>query len=224
MAYNSLSIDAIRPMNKWHHDWIQPGIVGSVGDVNCQVRLKHSSPDMPIRWDPEFSGVKETFLGSVVQDGDANSFGGGGSGPRVNDSNWQSGRSFKTRRGWRVEDIRAPDNMVEPFVSSLGDYTWRDKIATVYEARRTGNQFLPLPGQYQLSPGEMARGGSAVRVTDVAGGDEVVGVGNGSVMLNGLMDYSQATESPIPLGAYGRNIAPTYQGRMGGMPGLNRRG
>lgn len=215
MAYNSLSIDAIRPMNRWNHDWIQPGIVGSVGDVNCQVRLKHSSPDMPIRWSKDFSG-SNTLLGSVVQDGDENSFGGGGSGPRVKDSNWQSGRSFKTRRGWRVEDIRAPDNLVEPFVSSLGDYTWRDKIATVYEARRTGKQFLPLPGEYQLSPGEIPRGGSAVRVTDQT--DEG-GVGGGSVMSN-----DQTQESAIPMGAYGRNIAPTYQGRMGGMPGLNRRG
>lgn len=220
MAYNSLSIDAIRPMNRWNHDWIQPGIVGSVGDVNCQVRLKHSSPDMPIRWSKDFSG-SNTLLGSVVQDGDENSFGGGGSGPRVYDSNWQSGRNFKTRRGWRVEDIRAPDNLVEPFVSSLGDYTWRDKIATVYEARRTGNQFLPLPGPYQLSPGEMARGGNSVRVTDIAGEVAVVGVGGGSVMLNGVLDYR---ETAIPIGAYGRNVGPAYPGRLGGMPGLNRRG
>lgn len=31
MAALSLSSDAIRPMNRWNHDRIQPGAVGSVG-------------------------------------------------------------------------------------------------------------------------------------------------------------------------------------------------
>ena len=151
---------------------------------------------------------------------------------RVYDSNWQSGRNFKTRRGWRVEDIRAPDNLVEPFVSSLGDYTWRDKIATVYEARRTGNQFLPLPGPYQLSPGEIARGGSTVRVTDTLGDSPLLGLGN-SVVASGI---SLAQEASIPFGAYGRSVGQAqgsttggeYSARMVGLPrgsgiGLSKR-
>lgn len=195
MAYTSLSLDARRPMNRWNYDRIQPGPVGPVGDVNCQVRLKHSSPDMPIRWEQVFAGKNQPFLGSNVQDGQYASYDSGGAMARVNDSNWQSGRSFKTRLGWVVEDITAPDNLVEPFVSSLGDYTWRDKIATVYEARRTGTQFLPIPGQYQLSPGEYARGGNSVRVTDTVGGDILGEVAGGNPIA----------EAVIPVGAFGRS-------------------
>jgi hypothetical protein len=39
----------------------------------------------------------------------------------------------------------------------------------VYQAKRTGNKFLPLPGTYSLAKGEMARGGQVVRTTDVEG-------------------------------------------------------
>jgi|DEB19_MinimDraft_2_1074335.scaffolds.fasta_scaffold01197_7 hypothetical protein len=202
MAYTSLSLDARRPMNRWNHDRIQPGPVGSVGDVNCQVRLKHSSPDMPLRWEPVFAGNNQPFLGSNVQNGQYVSYVSGGAMARVNDSNWQSGRSFKTRLGWVVEDITAPDNLVEPFVSSLGDYTWRDKIATVYEARRTGAQFLPLPGKYQLSPGEFPRGGNTVRVTDIIGGDIPVG--------------DSPAEAAIPIGAYGKSQGLSQDTATGG--------
>ena len=228
MAHVSLSIDAIRPLNRWDHSYIQPGWQGSVGDVHCQPRLKHSAPELPIRWEQIFAHENEVFLGSNVQDGQhANS---SGAMARINDSNWQSGRSFKTRRGWVIEDIRAPDNLVEPYVSSLGDYTWRDKIATVYEARRTGDQFLPVPGQYILHPGEIARGGQTVRVTDVVGGDEPPNVDIGSsVMLNNGQDQQQTNgtqEAPIPTGAYGRSQGASqgvttgslYSSRLNGQP------
>ena len=167
----SLSIDAKSPMNRWDYDRIQPGAVGSVGDVHCQPRLKHSSPDMPIRWQKEFAGQNEVFLGSNVSDGQHVGYDSGGGPSRVMDSNWQSGRSFKTRLGWVMEDVTAPCVAVEPYVSSLGDYTWRNRVATVYEALRTGDQFLPLPGPYIRSAGEVPRA-PQIRVTDVVPGDE----------------------------------------------------
>lgn len=207
MAYTSLSIDARRPMNRWNHDRIQPGPVGSVGDVICQPKLKHSAPELPIRWDMELGGKNLTHLGSNVQDGNMKSYDSGGMGSVVHDSNWQSGRSFKTRLGWVVEDITKPDNLVEPFVSSLGDYTWRDKIATVYEARRTGTQFLPIPGQYQLSEGEYARGGNSVRVTDVIGGE---------VLGDSSVNSTPVAEAAIPVGAYGRSQGLSTGTRAGG--------
>lgn len=61
-------------------------------------------------------------------------------GADLEDSRWVGNRNFKTNVGWRVEDITQPDTFVEPFVASLGDYSWRNRIATTYEARRTGKE------------------------------------------------------------------------------------
>ena len=50
------------------HSWkIQPGQVGSVGDVLITPRLKHSSPDLPIRWVGWAYGANAPYLGSNVQ-------------------------------------------------------------------------------------------------------------------------------------------------------------
>jgi len=70
-----------------------------------------------------------------------------------------------------MQDLRQVDKLVTPFLSSTGDYSWQNKIATNIEARRTGSQFLPLPGGYEQSPGQVGRGGSGPRVTAVVGGD-----------------------------------------------------
>src|SRR5688572_14179917 len=88
---------------------VQPGLVGSVGDALLSVKLKHSAPDLPLRFDPVFSGEEESRVGSYVQDG----MDGGGQ-PRVHDSNWQSGRSFKVANGWYYQDLRVPDRRFEP--------------------------------------------------------------------------------------------------------------
>ena len=88
------------------------------------------------------------------------------------DTNWQSGRHFKTNHGWRWQDYRPPDNLTEPYLSSTFDFDWRNKIATVYELKRPGQFFLPLPGGYAPSPGELSRGAS-VRITSVEPGDVI---------------------------------------------------
>jgi len=175
------------------NDYIQPGAVGSVGDVLGSVRLHQSTPEMRMRWDTVFSPQNSPASGSNVQDGQKVSWESGFGGARVVDGAFQGSRGFKTNRGYVIEDITAADMMVEPFVSSLGDYTWRNKIATTYQALRTGKQFLPLPGGYQLSPGEMGRGGNMPGVMSVAGGE---GVGSNP------LDLTQNVS-----GAYGRQNA-----------------
>ena len=77
MAALSLSIDAIRPLNRWDHSSIRPGVVGSVGDVVVTPRYKHSAPDLPLRFDPYFSGKRSVFLGSNVQNGTVASYDSG---------------------------------------------------------------------------------------------------------------------------------------------------
>lgn len=148
-----------------NHQRIAPGRVGSLGVTNQTFRLKHSAPDMPLRNDPNFSGYKSLRLGSNVQDGATLSYDSGGGPARTYDSNWNSGRSFKVANGWYYQDLRAPDTRIEPLMGSTGRYDWYNRVANVYESKRTGDLFLPLPGPYQIAPGEVPRGGMTPRVT-----------------------------------------------------------
>lgn len=174
-------------------DYAQPGAVGSVGDVLVAVRLHQSTPDMPMRYDPAFSPGHDEFLGSNVQDGQQTSWDTGFGGARVVESSFNYYDGFRTNNGTRIEDLRPADMMVEPFVSSLGDYTWRNRVAETYRAMTTGSQFLPLPGGYAPSPGELSRGGNVPQVMAVAGGpaqvipDSIVGA------YGGLLDQTRGT-------------------------------
>jgi hypothetical protein len=160
MAALSLSIDVIRPLNRWDNSRIHPGSVGSVGDVNMTPRFKQSMPDLPMRFDPYFRGKKEQKLGSNVQNGTQASYMSKGLSAITVDSNWGGRRNFKTRRGYIYQDMRASDKLTEPLLGSTGDYTFQNKIATTYKARTTGMNFLPLPHGYIPSPGEVTRGGA----------------------------------------------------------------
>lgn len=212
---NMESISVRRNMHM--NDRIQPGAVGSVGDVLGAVRLHQSTPQMPMRWDSVFYPGSDKASGSNVQDGQQVSWETGFGMARVVDKAFSGGRSFRTRRGYVIEDIRPADMLVEPFVSSLGDYTWRNKIATTYQALRTGSQFLPVPGPYQLDPGEIARGGSMPTVQATAGGPPG---GDNAVVA------SDMTQNPVVAGAYGNPQPMEIQGvaRAQQNPNANRRG
>ena len=158
--------------NSYNHQRCAPGAVGSVGDVIGSVRYKHSSPDAPLRFDPYFIGSRLKVIGSQISDGDHANYVSGGFGARTLDTRWTPNRGFKTNIGWYMQDLRPADKLVEPYVGTTLDYSWRNKIATTYEVKRTGSKFLPLPGGYKLAPGEEPRGATP-RVTNVEPGDYV---------------------------------------------------
>jgi len=54
--------------------------------------------------------------------------------------------------------LREPDKLVIPQDVATPQYSWKNKLATNYEAKRTGNMFMPLPGAYELSVGNVPRG------------------------------------------------------------------
>lgn len=143
---------------------ISPGNVGSVGDVLASVRLKQSTPDMALRYDGMFSGKRESAYGSNVQDGDSKSYTSGGGAPRLLDSRWTR-NTFKTNHGWRFQDIRVPDKNLEPVMGSTGQADWYNRVANIYQARVTGDAFLPLPGEY--GPTSMVRGSQIPRIIAV---------------------------------------------------------
>jgi hypothetical protein len=164
----SIPFDAVKPINRWAYDFIQPGNVGSVGDVNVTPRLRNSSPDMPVRFDPEFYWGQR--LGMNVQNGTSLNF-WGNQFPQKLDSNWDLRPGFRTSHGWIHQDLRAPDKIHEPKVGQLPQFSWDNKIATTYNAMRTGNMFLPLPGRYGLPLSETPRGQVIPRIVDTEQGD-----------------------------------------------------
>lgn len=147
---------------------MSPGVVGSVGDTINGVRLKQSAPDMAMRYDGTFS-AQNRLQGTYIQDGDK-----GGMNARVYEEPLMR-NGFKHAHGWQYQDLRAPDTLHEPLLAPTERYSWRNQIATIYEAKRTGDMFLPLPGPYL--PTSLPRGGQVPRVvqTNSAEYKEVAG-------------------------------------------------
>lgn len=164
MISKDLNIIEDKPKQFSDFQQIRPGNVGSVGDVLSTVKLKHNTPDSNLRfynWGPSF--------GSNVQNGDISNY-EGNYGPRCLDSNWGGRRSFKTSQGWIWQDMRAPDKLHETQTLSTPNYSFRNKIATSYNAKRTGNKFLPLPKPFILSEDQVPNGGTSPVVRAVTSG------------------------------------------------------
>lgn len=189
VVHRSLSISAVKPLNRSDFESIRPGPVGSVGDVLMTTRLKQSTPSMNMRWSPLGAKGRESRLGANITDGMIKGFAGGGL-ARVREDAWESQRDFKTQRGWIYQDLRKPDTRIEPYLGSGPQYSWNNKIATVYKALHTGDKFLPLPGEYALSPGEVPRNGSTPGF--YMGGETV------SVVSNRMYNANSEVTSLIP--------------------------
>ena len=159
------------PTDTWMNNYISPGRVGNVGDVNLQVKLKKSMPDLPQRFSPWTRGPNEQLYGSNVQDGQMKSYDSGGLMARVIDRYWDQNTNFKVSHGWIYQDLRAPDRSIEPYLGATPQYGWLNQVASVYNARSTGNKFLPAPGEYRAQPGDVPRGGQLPRL--VTEGDAV---------------------------------------------------
>ena len=160
VVHRSLSITAVKPLNRSDFESIRPGVVGSVGDVLMTTRLKQSSPSMNMRWAPLGAKGRESRLGANITDGMIRGYNNGGGLARVREDAWESGREFRTQRGWIYQDMRKPDTSIEPYLGSGPQYSWNNRRATVYKSLHTGDKFLPVPGEYALSPGEVPRNGS----------------------------------------------------------------
>lgn len=146
-------------------EFISPGVVGSVGDVLPGVRLRTSTYQMAPVFDTSSSGAEAPYLGSNVQNGSSRSFMSGGKVATTYDSNW-SNRKFKTNYGWKFQDLRQPSTMKEPVVIGIPQYKWNNTVATVYNARTTGDKFLPLPSAFASRSG-VTRGGVVPQITSV---------------------------------------------------------
>ncbi len=145
------------PKNRWmDYGSMRPGPQGSVGDVVMMTRLKHSSMDVPMRYDSMTAHGKEPRVGSNVQDGYVNNYRGNGGARTFYDALVNADKF--NNRGFKHQDVWESDKLVVPVDVGIPSYQWKNKMAENYEAKRTGDKFLPFPGEYVLPPGQVARG------------------------------------------------------------------
>jgi len=177
--------------------------VGSIGDVIQMVKLKHSMPDLPLRYDPTFATAR---VGQNVQDGNSPSYSTHAYGPSVVVSAFDRESNNTKAGGFTHQDIIPEDKLVIADTIALPSYSWENLKAETYKAQVSGQQFLPLPGGFAPLPGSVPRGG-AVPQSYGGMGDTFTPLGGGGI-----------TATPN----YYDRPAETNYGKEGGIYGLPR--
>lgn len=201
----------IKPLNRWDKDSIRPGPVGSVGDVNLQVKLKTSAPDMAQRYDKTFSGKNEVWSGSNISDGQWTGFTSGGRGAITTTQPMPVRAGFKTPVGWMIENIVPVDRTRMAKMVPLGQYSWESDKARIYRAKTTGDQFLPLPNGYNKS--DVPRGSQYPKIVATSIGDGIalpaadVKITDPVFGENGYIDVEDTT-NPVGIPETGLNCRP----------------
>jgi hypothetical protein len=210
-------MEVLRTKTVTNNHWtISPGPVGSVGDVNMQVRLKHNMPDAPLRFDKTLSGKNLRYLGSNVQDG---AYGSGGS-ARTIQRKIGIRNAQKTDVGWRKQDVIPVDRTTLPKYAPLGPYTWNNQRAQVFRAKISGNAFLPTPGGYKQTV--QGRGNQIPRVVlTEAGGVPTAQSLNyieaANAAANNLARQGGSVVSPTSAGTTPQGLVPPGLPPLGGV-------
>jgi hypothetical protein len=134
--------------------------------------LKKSSPDMPNRFDPTFSGKNAAWSGSNISDGMWYGWTSGGRSATVISKqlpNMQTNN--KTAVGWKVQNVVAADRSRETKLTPLGRYGWDTTVGSVLKAKVSGDLFLPLPNGYEKVG--LSRGSQLPRVLQESSGGGV---------------------------------------------------
>jgi hypothetical protein len=198
MIYNKMTVLVPKyPINRWDKDSIRPGPVGSVGDVNMQVKLKKSAPDMKDRYDPTFSGKNEPWSGSNVSDGMWYGWTSGGREatviskalPNIQDRG-------KTAVGWVMQNIVPTDRSRVTKVTPLGRYGWDTTVGSVLKAKTTGELFLPLPEGYNKT--ELPRGSGFPRIIASSTGAGVALPAADVKITDPVFGETGSIEVPVP--------------------------
>ena len=151
------------PLNRWDKARIAPGPVGSIGDALTSVRIKQSTPDMPIAYDKLFSAKNDSNRGSNVQDGSWASFADGGYGAEV----YARKRQKKTNVGTFMQQMSGNDRSFDAVVAPQPQVGTRTQAETILF--RQGDKFQIAPGGYGPEPGQLLRGGQVPRVVYTQG-------------------------------------------------------
>jgi len=169
--------------------------VGPIGDVLQIVKLKHSCPEMPLRFSQTFATAR---VGQNVQDGDSPSYNTGAYGAKTIVSAFDRPSNVTTSGGFTFQNIIPEDREIIADTIPLPSYDWENTIAQVYKARVTGNAFLPLPGGFKPEGG-VPRGGAVPQLQGGAG-DTFVGLGGAPAFdPNSYYDPTAETNSATGL-------------------------
>jgi hypothetical protein len=204
-----LSVSARRQLDNWNNDSIRPGVVGSVGDALCAVQFKSSFPG-DYREAPYTKGKKELRFGSNVQNGDLPSFDTGYMQPRVMDGFFGGERdSLYTQRGWIFQNLKEEDMFHDSIMGSTPQYKWRNQVATINNAAKSGEKFRDLPNGYQPGPNDVPRGGQKPGIVG-SEGQRIENAITGAVRWQGTrpQDYGGAFREPSPLEPMRRSENP----------------
>lgn len=163
----------IKVYNQWDKASIRPGVVGSVGDALGVVKLRTSAPDMDPRYDRIFSPSNEPFRGSNISDGTVAGFTSGGWVAKTLERPLPYRQGFKYNLGWIHEDLRPTDRSRTSIMGSTGNLDWETTVANVFNAKLTGENFLPVPGGYGPSVGQVPRGSQIPRIVDASAGEGI---------------------------------------------------
>jgi len=168
---------------------MRPANVGPVGATVVRTRIRQSSPDMAWTYDPYWTPERTEKLGSNVQNGDTASHDSHGGPAKLHYANWPGNNSFVHQYGITYHNVQHPDLFVEPRLSSLGDFSWRRKVASVKLAKMSGRFWAPKPNGYK--PNGPTRGGSYPQAEGL-GGDQ--GPAGGGVQTESQVDKNANAE------------------------------
>jgi hypothetical protein len=129
----------------------RPGRVGPVGETRVRPRFRQSCADMPVAYDPYWSGKRAHKLGSNVQDGYTFSYTSKGGPAESVKNGWNGNRSFKTQYGYTTHDVRPRDLATEPITSELPQFSWRRKVGAL-RIVKAGSLFMPMGYQATGKP------------------------------------------------------------------------
>lgn len=145
----TLSIRKRKNVNQWNKNYISPGVVGSVGDVVQNIRLKQSCPELAPRW--EYKRAQLQQRGSGVGDGSvANDYTGAPSSNTIVTDYYESPFE-KYVVGTEIQDLRPNDLAATTRQLGAPQFGWRSTQAVTSKARVMGEKFLPLPNGYPRS-------------------------------------------------------------------------
>jgi hypothetical protein len=155
----TLSVAAVKPLNRWNNNYIAPGGVASISAPQQGVHMRTSCSAMR---HPKIE-LPNSEVGSNVVDGNNPAMTLIGAPARSIEQAFDN--ETKLKNGDWVQDLRPADRLTEPRIGPQFNRGWKEKVAKIYKASTTGSKFLPHPDAFGLPRNQLPRGGNTPAIT-----------------------------------------------------------